>query len=383
LDVVWAATVGGDAIILDQDVIEVVGGFAFGLAEARSIDVVFANTSRYPTEDVVEVRLWTEDEAEQICGQAFVPRFERETLTGFGDRPLRLTHPHLRKVRALIIDGVATAAADIAAVGADPLGLIRTGREWPVATGSVVAEYEHGLDRPSPDMVRAMKTRWRSLMFERKTRSPLPDRSEAFTRTEVGLVRYGQEGADATGIPAVDAVYARHASPRPGWGWPMAATILGWPLKRVAIARLQSYANGSTPPPAGAELLVSSPDRPVQVEHMAPAEPDRISIYGGPLRATFREITGERPDMVAETSQVEIKVRVYEPGDDVTGIDILLGDMCQAVTTALLLPPLAPQVRVWLASMVQDGGSYLPTPEPSMVASASLFFTGEAVAYGI
>jgi hypothetical protein len=217
LAVTWQATVGGDVIVIDQDVIEVVGGFYFGLAEARAIDVVFANANRYPTSDVIEVRMQTEDEAETITGQSWVPRFERETLTGFGDRPLRLTHPWLRGVRAMEIGGEPVDPVDLAGIGADPLGLIRD-VEWPYGQGAVVVEYEHGRDRPTPDMVRAAKTRWRSLMFERHTRTPLPDRSEAFTRSEVGLVKYGQETADMTGIPSVDAVYQRHPSPRPEFG---------------------------------------------------------------------------------------------------------------------------------------------------------------------
>lgn len=218
LAVTWSATVGGDAIVIDQDVIEVVGGFFFGLAEARAVDVVFQNAARYPTADVIEVRTATEDEAERITGQAWVPRFERETLTGYRDRPLRLTHPWLRVVVAMWLDGEPVAEEDLAAIGPDPLGLIRTGTEWPPVQGGVVVEYEHGRDRPNPDMVRASKTRWRSLMFERHTRTPLPDRSEAFARSETGLVKYGQEGPDATGIPSVDAVYQRNGPPRPEFG---------------------------------------------------------------------------------------------------------------------------------------------------------------------
>lgn len=225
LTVSWAATVGGDAIVLDQDVIEIVGGFYFGLAEARAIDTIFttpAGLLRYPLDDVKEVRLWTEDEAEQICEQSFVPRFERETLTGIGDRPLRLKWPWLRAVRALLVDGVAYSPTELTALGTDPLGLIRPRFCWPpvyvTGPGNIVVEYEHGLDRPPPDMLRATKTRWRSLMFERKSRSPLPDRSESFTRTEVGLVKYGQETPRTTGIPSVDAVYGRHPSPRPEFG---------------------------------------------------------------------------------------------------------------------------------------------------------------------
>jgi hypothetical protein len=231
LMVSWALTIGGDSLILDQDVIEVVGGFYFGLSEARQIDTVFANTARYPTADVTDVRLQTEVECENITRQAHVPRFERETLDGHPrDRHLRLKWPWLRKVRSLSINGVPWDSDRIATIGADRLGIIRPGRAWypwfdggyanvwPWGVGNIVVEYEHGLDRPDADIVRGAKIRWKALMFERKSRSPLPDRSERLQVSEIGLVSIATESQWSTGIGSVDAAYARHMSPRPDFG---------------------------------------------------------------------------------------------------------------------------------------------------------------------
>lgn len=227
----WALTVGGDAIVLDQDVIEVVGGFFFGLAEARQIDTVFTNTARYSTADVIDVRTQTEYECESICRQAFVPRFERETLDGNPrDRHLRLKWPWLRKVRSLTVNGEAWDSTRLTAIGSDRLGIIRPGNSWfwylggeygsiwPWGVGSIVVEYEHGQDRPDPDIIRGAKIRWKALMFERKSRSPLPDRSERLQTSEVGQVTIAGESQWSTGIPSVDAAYARHPSPRPDFG---------------------------------------------------------------------------------------------------------------------------------------------------------------------
>lgn len=160
--------------------------------------------------------------------------------------------------------------------------------------------------------------------------------------------------------------------------------ILGWPLKRVIIARLKDIADGTTAPPAGAELLVATPDKPVLVSHMVPPEPDRITVYGSPLRATFDEVTAESPTQVTETSQIELKVRVYDPGDDEPGLSIVLADICQAVTAAVLAvaPTILPSGRIWLAQIRQDASTLAPGPQPSIVESASLFFRAEAVAYG-
>jgi hypothetical protein len=231
LNVSWTMTLGGDPMILDQDSIEVVGGFYFGLAEARKIDSVFANATRYPTADVIDVRLQTESECERICRQAFVPRFERETLDGHPNvRHLRLRWPNLRKVRALSVNGVPWTDDRLALVGADRLGIIRPGNDWywwfgggygsvwPWGVGNIVVEYEHGLDRPPAEIVQAAKLRWKSLMFERKSRSPLPDRSERLQTSEVGTISIASPGLWTTGIASVDAVYQGYPSPRPDFG---------------------------------------------------------------------------------------------------------------------------------------------------------------------
>lgn len=230
LNVAWSATVGGDAVILDQDVIEVAGGFYFSLGQARSIDTVFTNTIRYPTQDVIEVRIETEDECEAICEQAFVPRFEREVLDGHPhQRHLVLKWPNLRKVRALSVNGVAWTPTQLAAVGADRLGCIRPDSSWswfwgigsgfwPYGVGNIVVEYEHGLDRPPTDIVRGARQRWKALMFERKSRSALPAQAERTQTTEQGVVSLATPTQWTTGIPSTDAAYARHPSPRPDFG---------------------------------------------------------------------------------------------------------------------------------------------------------------------
>src|SRR3970040_2200834 len=100
---------------------------------------------------------------------------------------------------------------------------------------------------------------------------------------------------------------------------------MAWPLKRSAFARLANIAGGISAPPIGAELLVSSTDRPVQVSPYLPAEPDRICIFGTPLSASRREITAESGrgawgNLVAtgqvETVRLEVRVRVYDTGED-------------------------------------------------------------------
>jgi hypothetical protein len=231
LMVSWAATVGGDAVVLDQDRIQVVGGFYFGLAEARQIDPVLTSTSNFPTSTLIARRIEVEDECEEICRQAFVPRFYRETLDGNPRvRHLRLRWPNLRKVRALSVNGVAWTQTQMDAVGADRLGIIRPtttwgwygngGPEyadsWPYGVGNIVVEYEHGLDFPPATIVRGAKLRMKSMLLQ--NRSPLPDRAERLATTEAGVVMLAIETALSTGIPTVDACYAKYPSPRPDFG---------------------------------------------------------------------------------------------------------------------------------------------------------------------
>lgn len=209
----WSATVGGDAIILDQDRVEVVGGFYFGLAEGRAVDRVLSDTVKFPTADLIEHRIETEDECERITGQAWVPRFCRETLSGDGTGTLKLTWPLVRAVRSISVAGVPSVG-----YGVSDLGLLYLTSRWPVGYNNVVVEYEHGHDRPSKEIVRASKLRFKSISLE--GRSALPDRAERVVTVDQagGSVVYGQPGVDKTGIPAVDAIYWAHPPPRPGFG---------------------------------------------------------------------------------------------------------------------------------------------------------------------
>jgi hypothetical protein len=219
LDLTWTATVGGDAIILDQDLIQVVGGFIMGLADIRGIDSKFRGTSgtaQYPTSTLIEKRIEVEDEFERICGQAFVPRYARETLSGTGRRELVLKWPLLRKVISVKVGGTAYSAGVVNAFGADELGILRYEPGWPVGVGNVVVEYEHGQDRYPTGLVRVGKLRLKSLLLTQQ--SPLPDRAERIATTETGIVMLAVAGQDTTGIPEVDAELARNPSPRPEFG---------------------------------------------------------------------------------------------------------------------------------------------------------------------
>ncbi len=217
LELSWSATVGGDAIVLDQDRIEVVGGFYFGLAEGRAVDRVLADPVKFPVADLIERRIEVEDECERLTDQSWVPRFCREAVQATGGTALVLSHPLVRAVRAVSVAGVAYAGPVVSALEFSSLGLLYRSAGW--ARGQqVVVEYEHGHDAPNAEIRRAAKLRFKSLLLE--SVAPLPDRAERVVTVDQagGSTVYASPTADKVGIPAVDAIYGRYGSPRPGFG---------------------------------------------------------------------------------------------------------------------------------------------------------------------
>jgi hypothetical protein len=166
------------------------------------------------------------------------------------------------------------------------------------------------------------------------------------------------------------------------------STVMSWPLKRSAFGRLARISAGMDPPPYGAELLVSTADRPVEVSLFLPAEPERICVFGTPLSFSRREASGESAQWAGntiisgievETVRLEVRVRVYEPGEDFDSVDRTLGDMCSAVVSALKSAPLADRTNLYLSGGSQDPTAMAPAPEPSVTGNAVLVFTGEVI----
>ncbi|SCL15064.1 hypothetical protein [Micromonospora inyonensis] len=227
IDVTWTATVGGTTVV-EHDQVEIVGGFLFTLRQARDSDATLRDTVKYPTTDLVRVRTEVEQECEWICDQAWVPRYRRVVLDGTGTPDLVLPSGgdqwragvHMRGVRAV------RAASIAARVGQDPVPLTPTqlqalavrpdgslrrvdGAVWTAGDGNVVLDYEYGADAPPADLVRAALTRLRDrLNFDKKQ---VPDRAVSFTIQDLGTYRLSLPDAYRTGLPEVDAAYARYS----------------------------------------------------------------------------------------------------------------------------------------------------------------------------
>jgi len=224
LTVTWSCTLAGAAVTF-TDRVEVVGGYLFGLAEARASDPSLgnANSTTYPAALLAVKRLEVEIECERICGQAFVPRFRRALLNGSGRDALATADAWLRApVRAASVAYLtgqtltALSAGEVAQLAPTPDGLIMrpSGQVWPSGMNNVRVEYEYGLDSPPPDLVDAALLRLKSLL--NRPRSGVPDRVSSYSN-EAGTFRISMPGRDKTGIPDVDAVYESYASPIPGF----------------------------------------------------------------------------------------------------------------------------------------------------------------------
>jgi hypothetical protein len=216
LTVSWTAVLDGTTVT-ETDQVEIVGGYFFPLAAGRAQDSSLANANRYTTAKLAVTRTETEQECEEICAQAFVPRYRRVVLDGTGGTEILLPDPNIRRIRAVHmaprVDGTFTAftTAQLAAlVERGDRVLRRTdGNTWTEGYGNVIVEYEHGLDAPPTDLVRVAKLRMRSRLNMETT--GIPDRALSYQAASGGTFRLSTPGKYRTGIPEVDAVYQRYS----------------------------------------------------------------------------------------------------------------------------------------------------------------------------
>ena len=211
LTVDWTGTVGGAAVTA-RDFIEVVGGFIFGLAEARAVPPAL-DATRYPTDKLAQKRIGVEQECETICGQAFVPRFARVAFTLDADArgtsitsKLALPHINVTALRAITVDGAAQSVTGLSVSQSGVLrGLVWTGT---IIGSRIIVEYEHGMDYPPEDLKDACMLRLRSRLTQGD--SGVPQRALSFSVQDGGVYRLSTPSATKTGIPDVDGVYERY-----------------------------------------------------------------------------------------------------------------------------------------------------------------------------
>lgn len=213
LSLTWTATVAGSTVTA-RDVIEVVGGFIFNLADARAMPPAL-DTDRYPTALLAAKRVGVETECETICGQAFVPRFARVALSGADGTYVVLPRRNVTAVRSITVSGT---AIDVDDVWWKPSGIISRNRGngyWPAGAGNVVVEFEHGMEYPPEDLREAAMQRLRSRLT--LTDSGVPQRAISFSIADGGVYRLSTPSRTRTGVPEVDATYERYTLTRAGF----------------------------------------------------------------------------------------------------------------------------------------------------------------------
>lgn len=151
LTLTWTSATKGIRV----STLEVVGGFLFSIAQARTA----LSDAAYDVTKIAEARTYAETELESALNYAVVPRYEREAAITGSSYGLRL-RPYLRTVRSASVAGVALSAADLTALVV--AGEFVYGYSWPRPTLSITSppspvtiRYEHGLDTPPPGGSRA------------------------------------------------------------------------------------------------------------------------------------------------------------------------------------------------------------------------------------
>lgn len=193
--------------------VEIVGGFAFSIPEARAIRPL-DNATTYTTARIVEMRTLVEDALERELGYALVPRYALDWLDYFaggsawGEIPLR---PYTTAVRTLTIDGVAATGMTLRRPGTvTPTLRYTTGfARW----SDALVGLEHGQPVVEAEATQAALTLAKTWLVS----GPVDDRATAASTADgftYALATPGR-GGSIFGVPMVDS-FVQRASLRAG-----------------------------------------------------------------------------------------------------------------------------------------------------------------------
>ena len=197
------------------EIVDIVGAVYASVATIRASDDSLSE--EFYTPEVVRDRreeVEVEFESAQATGVAWVPRFAVDRLEWDGRSLIVLTRTKLRSVRWMRIYStpsvfVTVDSDTLAAIPADEFGFIDpTGLSLPAGT-RVDLGYEHGYDRPLPDIFEAFLVAVRHRLNEPD--HGVDDRATAI-HTQEGVMPLATPGINGavTGIPRVDVVLQRH-----------------------------------------------------------------------------------------------------------------------------------------------------------------------------
>lgn len=210
LTITWSGVIDG-ATVVDVDLLEIAGGSYFNLAAARRADRDLDDATRYTTSDLRTARTEIEVEFERICDRAFLPRYRRVVLDGPDDDVLILPNADIRRIRSASITSspggtpVPLTTDELAALVVNSTDrTVTRGLRWPRGIGNITIGYEHGMDRPPPDLKRVAMMRLRSRLGLQRT--GIPERAMSWTASNGDTYRLSIPTAYRTGVPEIDAV---------------------------------------------------------------------------------------------------------------------------------------------------------------------------------
>jgi hypothetical protein len=211
---------------------EIVGGYFFNLADARSSNNGdLTDATKFPSPLILTTRQEVEEEAEEICDVAFVPRYKRVILDGLATPEIVLPSHKIRTIRSVRIytpaggtTFTALTATQLAGISVDDDGMIhRTDFGFfDEGRANIVIEYEHGHDAPPADVRKASLIRLRYSLMQ--SISGVADRATSFTGENGQTYKLSVADAYRTGIPDVDAAYERYSFRDRGTGGPRPAS---------------------------------------------------------------------------------------------------------------------------------------------------------------
>lgn len=189
--------------------VEVAGAHLVTAAELYRSDPTIEEAS---IDELATARLVAEVEAEWICAVAFTPRLRVATFDGNDDYLLDMGDHACRALRSVSIDDVDQPLPGRIELGEDGTLWNRTDSAWPAGRSNITVVWEAGLDRPAPDLRDALALRVRLILQRPQSNIPL----QAIEWGNNGdTMKLDRASKYSTGIPDVDAVYARHSRRTP------------------------------------------------------------------------------------------------------------------------------------------------------------------------
>lgn len=227
----WKGTFSGAADQLVTQA-EVVGGYLFTLAEARSFNPrnqaagPLANTTNHPDAAVLTEHWSLADDFETICGYSMFPRYGRAVLSGWdaladrrsGSRMatcLQLPHRKVTGLLAATVDGLALTAPELALLTADARGVLRRtdATRWPTGFDNITVAYTHGLPSVPGPITRAALLLTASHLAGGDVNPRAMSVTNELGTTQLATAGYGRW---EYGLPEADAILRRYARKLPG-----------------------------------------------------------------------------------------------------------------------------------------------------------------------